>query len=167
MSEPTVEIRTAAGPEDMATLRALFLEYQAWLQVDLCFQDFETELATLPGGYAPPAGALWLAYVDRELAGCVGFRSHEEKAACEMKRLWLRPAYRGLGLGRRLAVTCIAAARATGYRTICLDTLSFMDAARSLYADLGFHEIPAYYDNPLDDVRYLELDLSAAAQPRA
>ncbi len=160
MSEPAVEIRTADGADDMATLRALFLEYQDWLQVDLCFQDFETELATLPGDYAPPAGALWLAYVDRELAGCIGFRAHEEKAASEMKRLWLRPAYRGLGLGRRLAVTCIAAARAAGYRTICLDTLSFMDAARALYADLGFHEIPAYYDNPLDDVRYLELDLS-------
>jgi ribosomal protein S18 acetylase RimI-like enzyme len=167
VSERAVEIRPAHGAEDMATLRALFLEYQDWLQVDLCFQDFETELATLPGGYAPPAGALWLAYVNRELAGCVGLRPHEAKAACEMKRLWLRPNSRGLGLGRRLAVTCIAAARAAGYRTICLDTLSFMDAARSLYADLGFHEIPAYYDNPLDDVRYLELDLSAAAQPRA
>ncbi len=115
MSEAAVEIRPAHGAEDMATLRALFLEYQDWLQVDLCFQDFETELATSPGGYAPPAGALWLAYVDRELAGCVGFRPHEEKAACEIKRLWLRPAYRGLGLGRRLAVTCIARARpATG-----------------------------------------------------
>ena len=167
MSEPAVEIRTAAGAGDMATLRALFLEYQDWLQVDLCFQDFETEVATLPGGYAPPAGALWLAYVDRELAGCVGFRPHEEKAACEMKRLWLRPNYRGLGLGRRLAVTCIAGARAAGYRTLCLDTLGFMDAARSLYADLGFHEIPAYYHNPLDDVRYLELDLGAAAEVRA
>ena len=121
----------------------------------------------MPGDYAPPAGALWLAYVDRELAGCAGFRPQvgprASENACEMKRLWLRPAYRGLGLGRRLAVTCIAAARAAGYRTICLDTLSFMDAARSLYADLGFHEIPAYYDNPLDDVRYLELDLGAAA----
>jgi ribosomal protein S18 acetylase RimI-like enzyme len=167
VSEPAVEIRTAAGTGDMATLRALFLEYQDWLQVDLCFQDFETELATLPGGYAPPAGALWLAYVDRELAGCVGFRRHEEKAACEMKRLWLRPNYRGLGLGRRLAVTCIAGARAAGYRILCLDTLGFMDAARSLYADLGFHKISAYYDNPLDDVRYLELDLSEMAEARA
>ena len=168
MSDPAVEIRTAAGPEDMATLRALFLEYRDWLQVDLCFQDFETELATLPGGYAPPAGALWLAYVNGELAGCAGFRPHDgpraSEATCEMKRLWLRPAYRGLGLGRRLAVACIAAARAAGYRTICLDTLSFMDAARALYADLGFHEIPAYYHNPLDDVRYLELDLSEMAE---
>ena len=165
MSERALEIRAAAGPEDMATLRALFLEYQDWLRVDLCFQDFEAELASLPGAYAPPQGALWLATVDGKLAGCVGFRPHDGAGAggatSEMKRLWLRPAYRKLGLGRRLAETCIAAARAAGYRTICLDTLSFMDEARALYADLGFHEIPAYYDNPLDDVRYLELGLSA------
>ncbi len=160
MSEPAVELRPAAGPEDMATLRSLFLEYRDWLQVDLCFQDFETELATLPGGYAPPKGGLWIASVDGELAGCIGFRPHDVTGACEMKRLWLRPAYRGLGLGRRLAVICIESARAAGYRSICLDTLSFMDAARALYAELGFHEIPAYYDNPLEDVRYLELDLS-------
>ncbi len=162
MSERAVEIRTAVGAEDMATLRALFHEYQDWLRVDLCFQDFETELATLPGQYAPPAGRLWLATVEGALAGCVGFRPHEGARACEMKRLWLRPAYRNLVLGRRLAVTSIAAARAAGYRTICLDTLSFMDAARALYASLGFHEIPAYYHNPLDDVRYLELDLGEA-----
>ena len=165
MSERAVEIRDAVGAEDMATLRVLFLEYQDWLQVDLCFQDFETELASLPGAYAPPAGSLWLACVDGELAGCVGFRPHQGPrvgaAACEMKRLWLRPAYRNLGLGRRLAVICIEAARAAGYRTICLDTLGFMDAARALYASLGFHEILAYYHNPLDDVRYLELDLGA------
>ena len=168
MSERAVEIRTAAGAEDMATLRALFLEYQDWLRVDLCFQDFEAELATLPGAYAPPKGALWLATVDGALAGCVGFRPHEGpragEGACEMKRLWLRPAYRNLGLGRRLAVTSIEAARAAGYRTICLDTLSFMDAARALYAELGFHEIPAYYHNPLDDVRYLEVDLGEAVR---
>ncbi len=171
MSERALEIRAAAGAEDMATLRALFLEYQDWLRVDLCFQDFETELATLPGHYAPPGGRLWLATVDGALAGCVGFRRHQGprvgEAACEMKRLWLRPVYRNLGLGRRLAVTCIEAARAAGYRRICLDTLSFMDAARALYADLGFHEIPAYYDNPLDDVRYLELDLGEAARAGA
>ncbi len=167
MSERAVEVRTAAGAEDMAILRALFLEYQDWLQVDLCFQDFETELATLPGAYAPPAGGVWLAYVDGELAGCIGFRPHDGTGACEMKRLWLRPAYRNLGLGRRLAVTCIEAARAAGYRTLCLDTLGFMDAARALYQTLGFHKIPAYYHNPLDDVRYLELDLSGAAKAGA
>ena len=126
MSERALEIRAAAGAGDMATLRALFLEYQDWLQVDLCFQDFEAELASMPGSYAPPKGALWLATVDGELAGCVGFRPHDGAGACEMKRLWLRPAYRKLGLGRRLAVTCIEAARAAGYCTLCLDTLGFM-----------------------------------------
>ncbi len=145
----------------MAILRALFLEYQDRLGVDLCFQGFEEELAALPGNYAPPGGGVWLAQVDGALAGCVGFRPHDG-GTCEMKRLWLRPAYRNLGLGRRLAETGIAGARRAGYRTMCLDTLAFMDQARALYQSLGFHEIPAYYDNPLDDVRYLELDLSAA-----
>ncbi len=166
MSERRLDIEPAAGPEDMAILRALFLEYQDWLGVDLCFQGFEEELAALPGKYAPPAGGVWLAHVDGALAGCVGFRPHDG-GTCEMKRLWVRPAFRGLVLGRRLAETVIAAAGRAGYRTMCLDTLSFMDAARALYADLGFHEIPAYYDNPLEDVRYLELDLSAAAKAGA
>ncbi len=161
MSERKLGIRPAQGPEDMATLRALFLEYQDWLGVDLCFQGFEAELAGLPGKYAPPAGGVWLARVEGALAGCVGFRPHDGEA-CEMKRLWLRPAFRGLGLGRRLAETSIAAAGRAGYRTMCLDTLSFMDQARALYQTLGFREIPAYYDNPLEDVRYLELDLSEA-----
>ena len=161
MSERKLGIEPAAGPEDMATLRALFLEYQDWLGVDLCFQGFEAELAGLPGKYAPPAGGVWLARVEGALAGCVGFRPHDGEA-CEMKRLWLRPAFRGLGLGRRLAEASIAAAGRAGYRTMCLDTLSFMDQARALYQTLGFREIPAYYDNPLEDVRYLELDLSEA-----
>ena len=161
MSERKLGIEPAAGPEDMAVLRALFLEYQDWLGVDLCFQGFEAELATLPGKYAPPAGGVWLAHVEGALAGCVGFRPHEG-GTCEMKRLWVRPAFRGLGLGRRLAETSIAAAGRAGYRTMCLDTLAFMDQARALYQTLGFHEIPAYYDNPLEDVRYLELDLRGA-----
>ncbi len=162
MSERKLGIEPAAGPEDMAVLRALFLEYQDWLGVDLCFQGFEAELATLPGNYAPPAGGVWLAHVEGALAGCVGFRPHDG-GTCEMKRLWVRPAFRGLGLGRRLAETSIAAAGRAGYRTMCLDTLAFMDQARALYQTLGFHEIPAYYDNPLEDVRYMELDLAAPA----
>ncbi len=161
MSERKLGIEPAAGVEDMAVLRALFLEYQDWLGVDLCFQGFEAELAGLPGTYAPPAGGVWLARVEGALAGCVGFRPHEG-GACEMKRLWLRPGFQGLGLGRRLAETSIAAAGRAGYRTMCLDTLGFMDEARALYETLGFREIPAYYDNPLEDVRYLELDLSEA-----
>jgi ribosomal protein S18 acetylase RimI-like enzyme len=159
VSERKLDIEPAVGPEDIAVLRALFLEYQDWLGVDLCFQGFEEELATLPGNYAPPAGGVWLAHVEGALAGCVGFRPHDG-GTCEMKRLWVRPAFRGLGLGRRLAETSIAAAGRAGYRTMCLDTLAFMDQARALYQTLGFHEIPAYYDNPLEDVRYLELDLS-------
>ena len=161
MSERKLGIEPAEGPEDMAVLRALFREYQDRLGVDLCFQGFEAELANLPGNYAPPAGGVWLAHVDGALAGCVGLRPHGGGAG-EMKRLWVRPGFRGLGLGRRLAETGIAAARRAGYRTLCLDTLGFMDAARALYQTLGFHEIPAYYDNPLQDVRYLELDLSEA-----
>ncbi len=161
MSERKLGIDPAAGAEAMATLRALFLEYQDWLGVDLCFQGFEAELATLPGNYAPPAGGVWLAHVEGALAGCVGFRPHDG-GSCEMKRLWVRPAFRGLGLGRRLAETGIAAARCAGYRTLCLDTLAFMDQARALYQTLGFHEIPAYYDHPLEAVRYLELDLRGA-----
>jgi len=164
VSERKLGIEPAAGPEDIAVLRALFLEYQDRLGVDLCFQGFEAELATLPGNYAPPAGGVWLAHVDGALAGCVGLRPHGG-GACEMKRLWVRPGFRGLG--RRLAATGIAAARRAGYRTLCLDTLGFMDAARALYQTLGFHEIPAYYDNPLEDVRYLELDLSVAARAGA
>jgi ribosomal protein S18 acetylase RimI-like enzyme len=146
----------------MAIVRDLFLEYQAWLGVDLCFQGFEEELATLPGTYVPPAGGLWLARVDGDIAGVVGIRPIEPKVA-EMKRLWVRPAYRGCGLGRRLAEHAVAAARAVGYRSICLDTLGHMTAARRLYTGLGFREIPAYYHNPLEDVRYLELDLTESS----
>lgn len=164
MSEPAprIGLDPAQGAAEMAIVRDLFLEYQAWLGVDLCFQGFAEELATLPGTYAPPAGGLWLARVDGDIAGVVGIRPIEPKVA-EMKRLWVRPAYRGRGLGRRLAELAVAAARAAGYRSICLDTLGHMAAARRLYDALGFREIPAYYDNPLDDVRYLELDLTESS----
>ena len=162
MSSPQIDIAPAEGAAQMATLRGLFLEYQEWLGIDLCFQGFEEELASLPGQYAPPAGGLWLARVEGAVGGCVALRPLEA-GRCEMKRLWVRPAFRGHGLGRRLAETCLTAARAAGYRTICLDTLGNMAAAHALYADLGFREIPAYYDNPLEDVRYLSLDLTGAA----
>ena len=148
----------------METVRGLFREYAAWLQVDLCFQGFEEELAGLPGGYAPPMGGLWLAHVDGALAGCAALRPLD-RGRGEMKRLWVRESFRGLRLGRRLAETVIAAGREAGYQRLCLDTLSFMDTARALYGQLGFTEIPAYYDNPLDDVRYLELPLQDAEAP--
>lgn len=159
MSE-RVALRPAAGAADMATVRALFLEYRDWLGVDLCFQGFDEELATLPGLYAPPRGGLWFGTVAGAVAGVVAIRPLKD-GVCEMKRLWVRPGQRGLGLGRRLAEASVAAAREAGYRAMCLDTLGHMSAARALYEGLGFREIPAYYDNPLDDVRYLELDLTA------
>jgi ribosomal protein S18 acetylase RimI-like enzyme len=166
MSEDGIAI-TPAGAGEMDLVRVLFLEYQAWLGVDLCFQGFDEELAGLPGAYAPPGGGIWIARAgdaDPTVAGIVALRPQAQYRA-EMKRLWLRPDFRGRGLGRRLAETAIAAARQAGYRRLCLDTLGQMDAARNLYADLGFQEIPAYYDNPLDDVRYLELDLRPVAAP--
>ncbi len=160
MSSRQIVIAPAKGVKAMAAVRGLFLEYREHLGVDLCFQDFDEELASLPGFYRPPKGGLWLARVDGNLAGCIGFRPLEN-GDCEMKRLWVRADYRGLGLGRKLAVTCIGAASMTGYTAMCLDTLAFMAEARTLYDSLGFQEIPAYYDNPLDDVRYMRLELGA------
>ena len=140
-----IAIDPAAGPDDLALVRALFLEYADWLDFDLCFQGFEEELQTLPGAYTPPAGGLWLARVDGALAGVVGLRP-QEGTACELKRLWIRPAFRGHRLGRRLTETAITAARAAGYRAMRLDTVgSLMAQARALYDDLGFREIPPYY----------------------
>jgi carbonic anhydrase len=154
-----IVLARAEGEHDMDIVRELFSEYADWLQVDLCFQDFAAELANLPGSYAPPQGGLWLARVDGKVAGTIAFRPLDE-TTCEMKRLWMREAFRGLGVGRRLAVTCVRAARDAGYAAMCLDTLGHMTSARDLYESLGFTEIPAYYDNPLDDVRYMRRDLA-------
>ncbi|MDH3474582.1 MAG: GNAT family N-acetyltransferase [Rhodospirillales bacterium] len=162
-----VSIARAEGSGDMALVRALFLEYADWLDFDLCFQGFEEELANLPGSYAPPGGGLWLARVGGEPAGVVGLRPLEDGIS-ELKRLWVRPAYRGHGLGRRLTETAIAAARAAGYRALRLDTVgALMASARALYDDLGFREIPPYYHNPQPEVSYLELALTdeAARKP--
>ena len=152
----------APAESETATLRELFREYQRWLDVDLCFQDFEAELEGLPGDYAPPRGGAWLARVDGKVAGCIALRPLEE-GLCEMKRLWVRPDFRGLGLGRRLAETSIRAARDAGYGAMCLDTLGQMSEAHTLYDSLGFVEIPAYYNNPLEEVRYLRLELAEVA----
>lgn len=152
----------AAGAADIEIVRGLFLEYADWLQVDLCFQGFEAELAGLPGAYVPPGGGLWLAKVSGELAGVVGLRpletGHAEGRA-EMKRLWVRPGFRGHSLGRRLTEVVIDAAKAAGYKSLCLDTLAQMKAAHGLYRSLGFSEIEPYYGNPLEGVRYLVLSL--------
>lgn len=151
---------TAAAAADLDDVRRLFREYEAAIGVDLCFQGFEAELAGLPGAYASPRGALFIARQDGEAIGCIGFRPFKNDAdRCEMKRLYVRPDRQRGGVGRQLVNRVLDAARAAGYRAIRLDTLRTMTAARQLYRLLGFREIPAYYPNPLPGVVYLELDL--------
>jgi ribosomal protein S18 acetylase RimI-like enzyme len=148
-----------AGPEDLAAARRLFLSYVGWLAVDLSYQNFDHELATLPGGYAPPTGRLLLAKAAGEAVGCVALRPLEP-GICEMKRLWVEPGFAGHGIGRALAERIIAEARAIGYRRMRLDTMpERMPAAHHLYQSLGFVEIPPYYDNPVPNVVMLELAL--------
>ena len=163
-----IEIVTVDAPdaERIDTVRTLFREYAASLGVDLCFQDFERELAQLPGDYAAPGGALLLAEVEGAPAGCVALRPLADvdyANACEMKRLYVRPSFRGLGLGRRLAQELLDRAATAGYRTMLLDTLDEMEAAREMYASLGFEEIPPYYYNPIAGAHYLKVELDDAA----
>jgi ribosomal protein S18 acetylase RimI-like enzyme len=151
-------IRPASGPEDVETARTLFREYAEGLGVDLAFQGWERELRELPGDYAQPRGALFLAERQGAAVGCVALRPLDPPL-CEMKRLYVRPAGRGLGLGRRLAEHVIAEARRLGYAAMRLDTLPSMGEAQALYGRLGFREIPAYRYNPIVGTRFLELDL--------
>jgi GNAT superfamily N-acetyltransferase len=153
-----IVVAEAETSADYALGRALFEEYAASIDVDLCFQDFSAELDRLSVMYGPPAGALLMANVDGEAAGCVGLRRFRDDI-CEMKRLYVRPAYRGRRLGRQLAEEVARRARAMGYRTMVLDTLSSMEAAHELYLTMGFKPSPAYYPNPLPGVKYLALDL--------
>jgi putative acetyltransferase len=143
-----------ATPADLDDIRLMLREYAAWLEVDLCFQNFEQELAALPGDYVPPRGRLLLA----EGAGCVALRSIDDET-CEMKRLYVRPEHRGSGLGRQLVLAIISEARGIGYRRMRLDTMPKMDRAQGLYAALGFREIAAYRYNPEPGARFLELEL--------
>jgi putative acetyltransferase len=145
------------GPQ-LETVRALFREYEKWLGISLCFQGFEQELATLPGDYAPPRGRLFLATVGGEIAGCVALRALDD-ATGEMKRLYLREALRGRGLGRQLAIACIDAAREAGYAHLRLDTLPVMREAIALYRSLGFRDVEPYRANPIAGALYMELDL--------
>lgn len=154
----TVEISPAQGPGDIEEIRRLFTEYAAFLGHDLNFQDFDGELAVLPGAYAPPGGRLLLARSGDAVAGGVGLRPLEP-GICEMKRLYVRPAFRAIKAGRRLAEAVIDQARAAGYGRMRLDTLPALKAATGLYRDLGFEEIDPYYNNPIEGVRYYELDL--------
>jgi len=171
-------IRRAQGDADISSARALFLEYAQWLKVDLCFQGFDQELATLPGAYAPPLGCLLLAAAPQKAPfGCIALRPLDARPHCgssqsqsaasatsgsligEVKRLYVQPARRGQGWGQRLAQAAIAEASAMGYTDLKLDTLGWMTEARALYALLGFRECEPYYDNPLHDVVYMTLAL--------
>jgi len=149
----------ASSPDELDQARALFREYEAWLGLDLCFQNFEKELAELPGAYAPPAGRLLLAYENDQLAGCVALRRLSD-GVCEMKRLFLRPQFHGGGRGRQLAEGIIDEARSAGYERMRLDTLAAqMGKAIALYRSLGFKEIEPYYDNPVPGALFMELGL--------
>jgi ribosomal protein S18 acetylase RimI-like enzyme len=172
-------VEADARPETLAVVRELFTEYAHQLGHDLCFQDFDQELATLPGQYAPPQGAILLAargaladagacdpfepdrVSDPLAAGCVALRPIGDPAerCAEMKRLWVRAPWRRTGLGRRLAEAIVERARQLGYARVRLDTLASMTPAIALYRSLGFREIPPYYPNPLPDVLYFELTL--------
>lgn len=157
-----MEIRPATSTHDLALARELFSEYAASLPFDLSFQDFERELADLPGAYAAPSGALLLAVEAGEAAGCVALRALTPDV-CEMKRLYVRAAHRGSGLGRRLVDAILCEGRARGYARMRLDTVPGMEAAIALYRACGFREIPPYRPNPIPGALFLEADLGGAA----
>jgi putative acetyltransferase len=159
---PQIVLASAQSPAQIEAVRELFREYAAALGIDLCFQNFEAELAGLPGDYAPPTGALLLALVDGAPAGCVAMRALPESDhtnACEMKRLYVRRAFRRFGLGRLLAQQLMDLATQAGHSCMLLDTLDEMEVARGLYASLGFEEIPPYYFNPIPGAHYLKVEL--------
>jgi putative acetyltransferase len=166
VNQPARQLVTPATLDEVNATRLIFREYAEALGVDLCFQDFESELTSLPGDYAAPRGLLLLALVGGEVAGCCALRPLDTvdiANAAEMKRLYVRPAFRGLGLGRDLAQAVLIGAQQIGYDSVLLDTLDDMEAARSLYEDLGFIEIPPYYHNPLPGAHYLGVDLKPGA----
>ncbi len=154
-----MEIVEAHDERFIPDVRAIFIEYQEWLGFDPCFQDFDTELKNLPGDYRPPTGRLYLAVENDEIAGSVALRELGD-GVCEMKRLYVRPAFRGRGLGKDLANAVIRSARKFGYPVMKLDTLPSMAAAIGLYESFGFVETDAYRYNPIEGTKYMELDLT-------
>lgn len=162
MTLPAIQFSPPESALDLEQTRLIFLEYAEALGIDLCFQNFEEELSNLPGDYAPPRGALLLVRVDGKVAGCCALRpidGVDYANAAEMKRLYVRPAFRRFGLGRQLAELILDVARTKGYSAVLLDTLDDMEAARALYEDLGFEEVPPYYHNPIAGAHYLKVAL--------
>jgi putative acetyltransferase len=160
--QPKVVLLTPNSPDELNATREIFQEYADGLGVDLCFQNFQAELIELPGEYAAPRGALILAQIEGQIAGCCALRpldSVDYPNAAELKRLYVRRAFRRFGLGRQLAEAMLDAARTAGYHCVLLDTLDDMEAARQLYVELGFEEIAPYYHNPLPGSHYLKVDL--------
>lgn len=156
---PEMRIFQASGDEDIQQARALFEEYEKSLGISLCFQNFAQEMAQLPGYYAPPDGRLLIAADDEQIAGCIALRKLDT-GVCEMKRLFVRPAFRGTGLGRVLVESIIDEAKKVGYSHLRLDTMpGRMDKAISLYRSVGFVEIEPYCENPVEDAKFMELDL--------
>ena len=154
----TLHVLSAGDAEPLGHVRQFFRNYAGWLGVDLSFQKFDEEMASLPGAYAPPHGRLYYAENDGRPAGCVGVRPFSE-GVCEMKRLYVEPGQRGFGIGRDLAVAAITSAKELGYRKILLDTLPAMRIAVKLYRELGFQDAPAYYETPIEGTMFLALDL--------
>jgi ribosomal protein S18 acetylase RimI-like enzyme len=162
VQNPNFELITPTTAEQIDAIRLVLQEYASQIEVDLSFQDFEAELQNLPGDYAQPDGALLLATVDGEIAGCCAMRSLKTvdyPNACEFKRLYVRRAFRRMGLGRQLVEAVLEAARMSGYSHVLLDTLNDMESARALYEDLGFEAIAPYYFNPVAGAHYLKADL--------
>lgn len=162
MNKPSIHFSSPITALEFDELRAILREYAQSIQVDLCFQNFEDELATLPGEYVEPRGALLMARVNGELVGCCALRPLDNvdyPNACEMKRLYVRKAFRKLGIGRQLVEAIMDCARQADYDCVLLDTLSDMESARALYHDLNFDEIPPYYHNPIEGAHYLKAQL--------
>ena len=162
MATPRITLLDPDTPALLDATRQLFTEYANGLGIDLCFQNFDAELAGLPGDYTAPTGALRLAFVDGQLAGCGALRALTDvdyANACEMKRLYVRRAFRGFGLGRQLVQALMDCAAAAGHSVLLLDTLDDMEAARGLYETLGFVEVPPFYYNPIAGAHYLMVDL--------
>lgn len=153
-----MDIKIISAIQHLDEIRLLFREYANSLEIDLCFQDFEQELQSLPGKYSEPDGRMYIALLNDKVAGCIALRRFDQNSA-ELKRLYIRNGFRGLGISKRLIQRVIQDAMDTGYKSILLDTLETMKPAISLYTSFGFEEIESYYDNPIEGAKYFKLDL--------